>query len=165
MAERAPRPLIIVGAAKVDSVLFQILNSHLFPKQARAGEQDELLEGDRPLSTFSARIKMCYRLGLLDATLYRCLEAVRSLRNPSAHALAFDINRSPTREKLADLRRGVVNRNSFSLTRQRYFDSGELKKVEELQCILLTVCVLLEAISEKVPVTKGSLSARNIAAR
>ena len=66
LAERMPRPLIIVGTSKVDLLLFGILDAYLLPKRAKPKHKDELLEGDRPLATFSARIKMCYRLGLID---------------------------------------------------------------------------------------------------
>src|SRR5687767_418859 len=118
LVERTVRPLIIVGASKVDQLLFEILNLYLLPKFATAKDPDELLEGDRPLATFSARIKMCYRLGLIDKTLYVALEKLRSLRNPSAHSIAFDIGKSPIREHLAEFRRHLVDRHSFQLTKE-----------------------------------------------
>jgi DNA-binding MltR family transcriptional regulator len=77
LEERSVRPLIIVGASKVDHLLREILSSHLLPKIAKKDEPDELLEGDRPLSTFSSRIKLCYRLGLIDKTMYTALEKLR----------------------------------------------------------------------------------------
>jgi hypothetical protein len=165
LAERASRPLVIVGASKVDNLLFEILSSYLLPKRAKLREQDELLEGDRPLATFSARIKMCYRLGLIDESLYLSLENLRVLRNPSAHSIAFDIVKSPMREYLAELRKSITRRKSFCLTKERYFDHDPLNKIKELQCILLTLCVLLEAIREKISTTRGSKVALSIATR
>jgi hypothetical protein len=165
LAERAPRPLVIVGASKVHNLLFEILSAHLLPKRVRAKYQDELLEGDRPLATFSAQIKMCFRLGLIDESLYLSLETLRALRNPSAHSIAFDIGKSPTREHLAELRKGVAGRKSFRLTQERYFDHVPLNKTEELQCLLLTLCVILEAIREKTSTTRGSKIALSIATR
>ncbi len=70
LSERSPRLLVIVGASKVDNLLLGILAAYLLPKRAKAKDQDELLEGDRPLATLSARIKICYRLGLIDESLY-----------------------------------------------------------------------------------------------
>src|SRR5712691_1713619 len=90
LAERSARPLVIVGASKVDHLLFEMLRIFLLPKIAKAKDQDELLEGDTPLATFSARIKMCRRLGLIDETLYVALERLRALRNLSAHSISFD---------------------------------------------------------------------------
>jgi hypothetical protein len=165
LGERNARPLIIVGASKVDSLLFQILNVYLLPKRTKTKEQDELLEGDKPLATFSARIKICYRLGLIDETLCFALEKLRALRNPSAHSIGFDIANSPTREHLSELQKSVAKRHSFRLTKERYFDNDPLSRIEELQCVLLTLCVLLEAIREKIQTTSGSTAALSIAGR
>ena len=165
LEERNARSLIIVGASKVDNLLLQILNAYLLPKRAKAKEPDELLDGDRPLGAFSARIKMCYRLGLIEETLCHVLEKLRQLRNPSAHSVAFDIMKSPTREHLADLCNSVTKRNSFRHTRECYFHSTPLNNIEELQCVLLTLCVLLEAIRKKTSTTRGSKTALRIANR
>ena len=165
LEERSMRPLIIIGASKVDHFLFEVLNIYLLPKAAKSGEPDELLQGDRPLSTFSARTKLCYRLGLIDKTLYVAIDKLRALRNPCAHSVNFDPAKSPIREHLADFKQYVANRSSYRLTKERYFDSISLTPTQELQCLLLTLCVLLEAIREKTRVTKGSKIALSIAAK
>jgi hypothetical protein len=165
LAERTARPLVIIGASKVDYLLLEMLRVSLLPKIAGAKDQDELLEGDAPLGTFSARIKMCRRLGLIDETLYLALERLRALRNLSAHSISFDDAKSPVREHLAELRGQIAGRRSHKLTKERYFDSAPLPALEELQCLLLTLCVLLEAIREKVEPISGNKSALNIAAR
>jgi len=165
LAERNARPLIIIAASKVDHLLFEILSTHLLPKIAKTKDQDELLEGDTPLATFSARIKMCRRLGLVDETLYLALERLRPLRNLSAHSISFDHTKSPAREILSDLRSMVARRRTYRLTKERYFDADPLKPAEELQCIMLTLCVLLKAIKEGVKITPGSRRALKISAR
>lgn len=165
LKERSDRPLIIIGASKVDNLLFEILNLYLMPKRAKGKDADELLEGDRPLATFSSRIKVCYRLGIIDESLYNSLERLRTLRNPSAHSIAFDITKSPVKEHIVELRKCVINRRSFQLTQNRYFNKSKLNKTEELQCILLTLCVLLEAIREKTSQTKGYKQLIDIAAK
>jgi len=165
LAERSARPLLIVGASKVDHLLFKILLAFLLPKIAKSKDQDELLEGDTPLSTFSARIKICRRLGLIDETLYLALERLRAVRNLSAHAVSFDHAKSPAREHLAELRRQVSSRRSYRLTKERYFNNEPLQPMEELQRLLLTLCVLLEAIRETVKPPSGNKSALSIAAR
>ena len=165
LAERTARPLIIVGTSKIDQLLYEILNIHLLPKLASPKEPDELLEGDKPLGTFSARIKICYRLGLIDKKLYVALEKLRKLRNPSAHWIAFDITTSPARELIEELHRHVTGRQSFRLTKQRYFDGSQFNKIEEMQCVLLTLCVLLEAIRKSTTSALGNKTALKIAAR
>ncbi|MFI5090462.1 MAG: hypothetical protein ACHP7P_10430 [Terriglobales bacterium] len=165
LAERSARPLVIVGASKVDDLLLEILRAFLLPKIAKTKEQDELLEGDTPLSTFSARIKMCRRLGLIDETLYLALERLRAVRNRSAHSILFDDAKSSVREHLAELRKQIASRTSYGLTKERYFNSAPPQGVEEWQCLLLTLCVLLEAIRGKVVPVSGNKRTLSIAAK
>jgi hypothetical protein len=49
------------------------------------GNQDDLLNGDSPLSSFSSRINICYRLGLIEPKFTRALHLVRKIRNIFAH--------------------------------------------------------------------------------
>jgi len=154
LRESLPRTIVIVGASKIDDLLMQILNIFLLPKKSKSNDQDELLEGDRPLGTFSSRIKITYRLGLLDDSLYEILEIIRNIRNSSAHKLTFDIRKSPTREQISNLSSKVVKRKSFKLTKVRYFLGEFSNQHDEIKCILLTVCVLLESIRVNTDRTK-----------
>jgi hypothetical protein len=76
------RAAVILGAAMVERLLGQILEKHLLPS---TGTTDELLEGDSPLATFSAKIKACHRLGILDDRFISLLNTFRRLRNNFAH--------------------------------------------------------------------------------
>jgi len=165
LAERSARPLVIIGASKVDHLLSEILRIFLLPKIAKTKDQDELLDGDTPLATFSARIKLCRRLGLIDHTMYLGLERLRVLRNFSAHSVAFDYAKSPVGDHLAELRKHVSSRRSYRWTKERYFNDATLNPIEELQCLLLTLCVLLEAIRNKIRPTRGNKSSLSIAAK
>ena len=166
LAERSARPLVIVGASRVDHLLLEMLRGFLLPEIAKGKDKDELLERDHgPLGTFSGRIKMCRRLGLIDKTLYLALEKLRTIRNSSAHSISFDAAKSPVREHLSELRRHISSRSSYRLTKERYFDSATPLPIEELQCLLLTICVLLEAIREVIEPTSGNKGALSIAAK
>ena len=165
LIERSARPLLIIGAAKVDDLLFLILERYLVAKIANSKDSDELLEGDRPLSTFSSRIKITYRLGLIDKSLYYVLDQLRKLRNIGAHSLSFNTTRSPIREHIGELRKHLTNRDSYKLTKQCYFGDAELTVIEELQCLLLVVCVLLEAVRIKVRRTRTGASIRKISSK
>ena len=79
------RAAVILGAAKLDALLFQILDRHFKPSLAST---DELLDGDSPLSTFSAKIHICYRLGLISADFAKTLNVIRKLRNAFAHEVS-----------------------------------------------------------------------------
>ena len=165
MAERNVRPLIIIGASKVDHLLLRILQAFLLPKLAKANDQDELLEGDTPLASFSARIKLCRRIGLIDETLCTALERLRILRNLSAHSVSFDHSKSPVREHVAELRRHIAGRRSYQWTKVAYFADEPLQPIEEMQCLVLTLCVLLEVIREKVRPTSGNKRALAISTK
>ena len=76
------RAAVILGAAKIEALLGQILDRFLLPCTSST---DDLLEGDSPLATFSSRIKMCHRVGLIDDHFAKLLNTFRRLRNGFAH--------------------------------------------------------------------------------
>jgi hypothetical protein len=79
------RAAVILGAAKLDELLRELLEKCFLPK---VGDYDELLGdegGERPLSALSARINAAYRLGLISADFTRSLHRVRKIRNRFAH--------------------------------------------------------------------------------
>lgn len=76
------RAAVILGAAKVEFQLGQMLDTYLLPSTSAS---DDLLEGDAPLATFSAKIKICHRLGLIDNAFVKLLNTFRKLRNGFAH--------------------------------------------------------------------------------
>lgn len=155
LGEKNPRPIIIVGASRIDDLLYRILSKHLLPKSSKKSQLDELLEGDSPIGTFSSRIKVVYRLGIIDKELFKILERIRAVRNKSAHSIEFNIKKSPIREHITELRNLVLKRKSYSRTLERYFKGVDINEIKELQCIMITVCVLLEAISETIETTSG----------
>lgn len=161
LGEKHERPLIIVGASKIDDLLMRILTKYLLPSKEKE-EKDELLSGDNPLSTFSSRIKMTYRLGIIDEELFKILEQVRKIRNKCAHGIEFDIRSSPVREHLNELRKMVASRDSYKLTIERFFPKEKMTAMIELHCFLISICVILEAIHEKIIQTTGVLSALKI---
>ena len=77
------RAAVILGVAKLDDLLYQLLNKYLLPPFK---EDYNLFGGDnRPLSTFSAKILMAYSLGLIDTDLTCSLQQIRKIRNKFAH--------------------------------------------------------------------------------
>jgi hypothetical protein len=162
LSERTTRPLVIVGASKIDVLLGEILRGSLLPKISKPKEPDELLDRDTgPLTTFSSRIKMCRRMGLIDETMYLALEKLRTIRNQSAHNIAFDDAKSPIRDLFLEFKKHIVTRVSFQFTKERFFDTLPLQPIEEWQCLLLTICAVLEAIRVKVKPITGNKRAMN----
>lgn len=76
------RACVILAAAMLDSALRNLLQTKFTP----CPSSDMLFDGaNAPLSTFSSRIDMSYRLGLLSARFCRDLHLVRKIRNDFAH--------------------------------------------------------------------------------
>jgi hypothetical protein len=113
------RAAVILGAAKLDYLLYQILYKFLLPN---VGSRDELLDGDSPLATFSSRINMCHRLGIIDAEFARALHLLRRIRNAFAHEMVGSKLDSGThRDRVRELTAPLERFRAFEKTKQIYF--------------------------------------------
>lgn len=82
------RLMIIIASSRLDDLLRQMLGKVLIHQP---GGNDSLFDSDRPLGSFSSRILLSYRLGLIDRDFESYLQTMRRLRNDAAHA-AQDMN-------------------------------------------------------------------------
>ncbi len=106
------RSAVILGTAKLDYLLRQLITKNLLHSTTT---NDELLDGDSPLSTFSAKIKLCYRLGLIDRELVWILNLIRKIRNDFAHAPAeCNLDSGPNKNRVDEL---VRNYKVFTVFR------------------------------------------------
>ena len=84
-----PRAAVIISGAFLDSLLRDLLASFMIENDKKA--VDELLgtenNSDTPLSSFGARIKLAYCLGLISAVEYNDLKCIKFIRNKFAHKL------------------------------------------------------------------------------
>ena len=104
-SNESDRAAVIVGAAKLDNLLYQLLQQFLLPVPSG---NDELLDSEAALGTFSARINAAFRLGLIDSEYARALHLIRKIRNSFAHetssnSLAVGSHRDRIRELVAPL--------------------------------------------------------------
>lgn len=112
------RASVILGASKIEYMLGAILDKFLLPVPSG---NDDLLEGDSPLGTLSARIKLCHRLGLLDDLLAKQLHIFRKLRNSYAHEVtANSLSQGASKDRVTAL--------AEPFARTDYFQ-GLLKKI------------------------------------
>jgi DNA-binding MltR family transcriptional regulator len=89
MNEESPRGKIIVLAEMLNVQLAELLLKYLRDSDTYDKlDSDELLGRERPLSSFSARIAVCYRLGLISQTDRKALDKLREFRNVCAHECA-----------------------------------------------------------------------------
>lgn len=151
LLEKQPRAIVILGSAQIDTQLRNIIESFIWPKAGKPNEVDELLDGDNPLSTFSSRIKISFRLGLIDERLLNALNKIREIRNQAAHWITFGVSDAPLRDQLKHLNAIITNRRSYSLTVSRFFtEEQKLNELETLQAMLLTLSAILGSIESRI---------------
>ena len=102
LAREGERSAVVVGAARLDVALERFLKRvmHHHP-----GGSDNLFDPDRPLGTFSAKIALAYRLGLLDRDLEHAIQLVRKIRNEFAHSVtSASLSESSHSSRVRELR-------------------------------------------------------------
>jgi len=80
------RSRVIVAASYLDEQLRLLIDSFLTPAQNK-DERNNLYDGYGVLSSFSSKITISYRLGLISKSEYQTLNAIRKIRNEFAHTL------------------------------------------------------------------------------
>jgi len=146
---KSDRALVIVGAANIDDALREMLVSFLAESPV---EIDELLDGDSPLSTFSARTRLAYRLRLIDATLVRACNLIRKMRNAFAHeAEAPSLESGPQKQRVAELLRVLSGckgvRESLSNLKQLDLVSGMHDGALTFTICAVTVASFIKTLS------------------
>jgi len=76
------RAAALVAGAFLDEVLGELLRVFLVDDPTN---DKKIFEGTGPLATFSAKIDIAYRIGLISAQEHKTLHVVRSIRNDFAH--------------------------------------------------------------------------------
>jgi DNA-binding MltR family transcriptional regulator len=84
--QESDRGCVIFCAAWLEDELEILIRAHCRkePNVLKA-VVDPLFKGYAPLSTFSAKIQVCYAMGFISKHLHKSLQLVRKLRNDFAH--------------------------------------------------------------------------------
>jgi hypothetical protein len=85
------RATAILGAVYLDEYLRGYIEGVLAEGNRLS---DDLFGPEKPLGSFSARIKMAYALGLISKEIYSDLNTIRNVRNIFAHGL-YEASFSP----------------------------------------------------------------------
>lgn len=83
------RSCVIVAASYIDELLGHLLRYFLTSPSSEK-EDKELFSGYGPLSSFSSKIVLSYRLGLISNYEYKTLQIIRKIRNSFAHDISKD---------------------------------------------------------------------------
>lgn len=144
--ERSDRSLIILSSAIIDEQLYRVLNAFLKEPKIK---DDDLLRGDNPLTTFSAKIKVIYRLGIINNSFREILDQVRKVRNQCAHNIDININKAPINDHIITIKKNITVRATFELVKKRYFNDG-LEPKYEIKALFITIIMVLEAIIKSI---------------
>ncbi|KDA94768.1 DUF4145 domain-containing protein [Pantoea agglomerans] len=98
-AGSSERAAVIVGAAFMDEMLTGLLTGFMVPDTPK--KDKEIFSGNGPLSTFSSKINMCWKLGLISEGERTTLHAIRGIRNDFAHKLTgISLNDASVMQKI-----------------------------------------------------------------
>ena len=82
-SKESDRASVILAAALLDQAIETLLKAKLVPNPTQS---DSLFDGgNAPISTFSAKIDLAYRIGVIPGHIARELHLVRRIRNAFAH--------------------------------------------------------------------------------
>jgi hypothetical protein len=95
IAERG-RGLVLVGAARLDLALEHLLQAVMAPS---ADPDDKLFTPDRSLGSLGAKVSLAARLGLIEPSIDKALNAIRTVRNDFAHSAGEPTLAEPRHQK------------------------------------------------------------------
>jgi len=142
MMKEGERAAVVVGAARLELALERLLTRSM---QLHPGGSDNLFDADRPLGTFSAKISLAFRLGLLDKKVESALQLVRKIRNDFAHSVgAASLADSSHSNRLRELTERCREHEHYALA----FKILSANQVTEKLLLFCTALVLLIAAVE-----------------
>ncbi len=110
--KESDRAAVILAASVTDELLRTLLSAYLVPVTS---SNDEVFDGaNAPLGTFSSRIEMAYRLGLISVKFTRDLHLIRKIRNDFAHNIhGCSFNDARIKSRILELTRshGIIGRS------------------------------------------------------
>lgn len=141
--KESDRAIVVLTAAKLDLLLQNILQKYLVPA---ATTTDEFFDHQGPASTFSNKIALSYRLGLIDRDFARSLNLVRRMRNEFAHELGgTDLEEGSHRDRVRSLSSPYRRFPFFDSFTERFIGDAPPARAEYLT-VLGFLIVRLESL-------------------
>ena len=123
--KESDRAAVILVASLIDECLAALLKMYLVPI---AQSKDSLFDSaTAPLSTFSAKIDLSHRVGLLSANLCRDIHLIRKIRNSFAHDIyGCTFQNGSVRSRVDELFKSVVVLKQYGglATRDKFLRIG-----------------------------------------
>jgi hypothetical protein len=137
------RAAVILAAAKIDLLVYQILQKFFLPSTS---SRDELLDGDAALGTFSSRINAVHRVGLIAADFTRALHLLRRIRNSFAHEFSgISLNTGAHADRIRELVGGFDKSGAFMHMRHKHF-GADATPAQSFRAAVSIMSARLEAV-------------------
>jgi hypothetical protein len=144
------RSSVVLGAERINVALEVLIKNSLQPS---LNNTDTLFTSEGALASFSRKIEMAYRLGLIDLPFKQALDLVRKLRNDFAHAIKVEsLQQDSHADRVKALSKLVIKGNEetiegFALAYQKAAQEAKVKVPPEqvrayLSCVMLLLLKL-----------------------
>ena len=144
------RSSVVLGAERINVALEVLIKNSLQPS---LNNTDTLFTSEGALASFSRKIEMAYRLGLIDLPFKQALGLVRKLRNDFAHAIKVEsLQQDNHADRVKALSKLVIKGNektieSFALAYQKAAEEVQAQVPPEhvrayLSCVMLLLLKL-----------------------
>lgn len=159
LLKEGERGAVLLGAARLDFALERLLKGAMHP---HIGGDDNLFDSDRPLGTFSAKIALAYRLGLIEKPVEHALQMIRRVRNEFAHSfedarLTESEHRNRLSRPYADARTNPLWSILEGIFKEHTETSAE---VREYICLVVVLVSFMEAVTHMQTVLVPALQVR-----
>ncbi len=141
------RSSVVLGAERINVALEVLVKGSLHPS---SNKTDTLFTSEGALASFSKKIEMAYRLGLIDLPFKQALDLVRKLRNDFAHAIKVEsLQQASHADRVKALSKLVIkgNENTIEGFALAYKEAAQEVQVqvppEEVRTYLSCVMLLL----------------------
>lgn len=139
------RSCAVLAAAVLDDRLARLLEANLVPA-GRKGE-DKLLGRGGAIESFSSRIELAYRMGLLSENVRKSLDWIREIRNEAAHRTEFSFEADGVRSRVENVIAALELRTRYPRILESPYNTPKG------HCVATTVILagMLEAVASGFP--------------
>jgi hypothetical protein len=164
MAE-SERGKVILLAAKIDELLGELLKRFFKPS---CSKDDKVFRVMGLLSTFSARIEMAHRVGLISREAANCLDLLREIRNDCAHGQGqFTYTQGSNADRFRSFREMSFKvsgmENFFALVEKVHLaEGGRVKDLQFMMLAMVHILMLQDTLTRIKPIEDSFRSLDNV---
>jgi DNA-binding MltR family transcriptional regulator len=128
ISSESDRGAVILAGSILDVALEKLIVSFLLPPVKK---EDKLVTGAyAPLGSFSAKIEMCYRLGLIKPQVLKQLQLFKNIRNDFAHRITdAELDSQENKNRMQEILSKTPEMESALLkTYSKNLEEHEIKK-------------------------------------